>query len=169
MVLRILLFMLLLCCTEQLNAQDNHADTTTHGNHKTHSHDHHKNEIGIANAPVFFVKEKIFSYGVHLHYIRTIRKSKFGLGAGYERIFDAHGHNTFGLVTCYRPIDKLSLILSPGITFEDENPGNPDFALHAETSYEFEIKNFHLGPVFEFAYDPEDFHISLGLHIGYGF
>jgi hypothetical protein len=38
-----------------------------------------------------------------------------------------------------------------------------------ETAYEFEIKNFHVGPAFEFAYDPEDFHISLGLHCGFGF
>jgi len=169
MTFRILLSILLLCFTGQLNAQDNQPDTANHKDHKSHKHDHHKNEIGIANAPVFFVKEKTFSYGLHLHYIRNIKETKFGFGAGFERIFDEHGHNTFGLVACYRPVDKLSLILSPGITLEDMNPTEPNFALHVETAYEFEINNIHLGPVFEFAYDPEDFHISFGLHIGYGF
>ena len=167
MTFRILFSIFLLCSTGQLNAQDNQNDTTNHEDYK--NHDHHKNEIGIANAPVFFVKEKAFSYGLHLHYIRNIKESKFGLGAGFERIFDKHGHNTFGLVACYRPVDKLSLILSPGITLEDVEPGELNFALHLETDYEFEINNIHLGPVFEFAYDPEDFHISFGLHIGYGF
>ena len=91
------------------------------------------------------------------------------MGAGFERIFDEHGHNTFGLLACYRPVHNLSFILSPGITLEDAEPGEPHFALHVETAYEFVINKLHLGPVLEFAYDPEDFHISLGLHIGFGF
>jgi hypothetical protein len=132
------------------------------------NHEHHKNEIGIANSPVYFIKEKVFAYGLHFHYVRNIPKSKFGLGVGYERIFDEHKHNTFGLVGTYRPIENLSFNVSPGLTFEDGNK-TANFALHLETSYEFEINAFHIGPAFEFAYDPEDFHISLGLHIGYGF
>lgn len=133
-----------------------------------HDHEHHKNEIGIANAPVYFYKEKAFAYGLHLHYVRNIPKSKFGVGLGYERIFDEHKHNTYGLVMAYRPIKKLSLNVSPGLTIENESK-KANFALHLETSYEFEIKNFHIGPVLEYAYDPEDIHISLGLHLGYGF
>ena len=144
------------------------AQTTEYADNHTDDHDHHKNEIGIANSPVYFVKEKVFAYGIHIHYVRNIPKSKFGLGLGYERIFDEHKHNTFGIVATYRPIDKLSFNVSPGLTIEDNNP-KPNFALHLETSYEFEIKNFHIGPVLEFAYDPEDIHISLGLHVGYGF
>lgn len=135
------------------------------------NHDHHTNEIGVANAPVYFVKEKEVAYGLHIHYVRNIPKSKFGVGLGYERIFDEHKHNTLGLVTAFRPInndDKLCLIVSPGLTSEDGN-SKVDFALHFETSYEFEINNLHIGPVLEFAYDPEDIHISLGLHVGYGF
>jgi len=137
-------------------------------NEKSVEHDHHKNEIGIANAPVYFVKEQVFSYGLHVHYIRNIPNSKFGIGFGFEKIFDAHNHKTFGLVTTYRITDEISLNLSPGLTFEDGN-SKGDFALHIETSYEFELSDFHIGPVLEFAYDPEDIHISLGLHVGYGF
>ncbi len=133
-----------------------------------HSLDHHKNEIGVANSPVYFLKENLFAYGLHIHYVRNIAKSKFGLGLGYEKIFDEHNHKTFGIVATFRPIEKLSFNISPGFTIEDNNP-KANFALHFETSYEYEIKNFHIGPAFEFAYDPEDFHISLGLHIGYGF
>lgn len=132
------------------------------------SHEHHKNEIGIANSPVYFIKEGVFAYGLHFHYVRNITKTKFGFGLGYERIFDQHRHNTLGFVGTYRPLDNLSFNVSPGLTFEDGND-TANFALHLETSYEFEVKNFHIGPAFEFAYDPEDYHISLGLHIGYGF
>lgn len=131
-------------------------------------HHHHHNEIGIANAPVYFLKEKIFAYGLHLHYTHALGHSKFALGLGYERIFDEHKHNTFGLVASYRPIDALCFNISPGLTFEDESE-SPNFAFHFETSYEIEFDNFHIGPVFEIAYDPEDIHVSLGLHVGYGF
>jgi hypothetical protein len=131
-------------------------------------HEHHKNEIGIANSPVYFTKEKGFAYGLHLHYVRNIPKTRFGLGFGYERILDEHQHTTFGLVGTYRPIEKVSFNVSPGVTFEKASK-SAIFALHLETAYEWEIRNFHIGPAFEFAYDPEDFHTSLGLHIGYGF
>lgn len=140
--------------------------TDQHDDHEHHLH--HKNEIGVANSPVYFIKENVFAYGLHIHYTRTLSDSKFGLGVGYERIFDEHKHNTIGLVASYRLNEKISLNVSPGLTFEDGNSGS-SFALHLEASYEFEINNFHLGPNLEFAYDPEDFHISLGLHLGFGF
>ena len=153
-------------CFHHLNAQQNHTDTD---HTDTEGHHHHHNEIGIAMAPVYFVKEKAFSYGLHLHYLHNLGESKFGLGAGYERLFDEHGHNTLGLIAGYRPLDRLSFMLSPGVTFEDEEPGELNFALHLESAYEFQVNHIHLGPVLELAYDPEDFHISLGIHIGYGF
>ena len=129
---------------------------------------HDKIEIGIANSPVYFLKENIFAYGLHLHLVRNISKTKFGIGVGYERIFDEHKHNTLGLVAAFRPIERFSINVSPGLTFEDVNP-KANFALHFETSYEFEIKHIHIGPVFEFAYDPDDYHISIGIHLGFGF
>ena len=130
------------------------------------NHEHHKNEIGVANSPVYFIKEKEISYGLHIHYVRNI--SKFGLGLGYERIFDEHKHSTYGIVLMYRPIERLSFNFSPGVSFEAESTSGI-FAFHIESAYEFEINDFHIGPAFEFAYDAEDMHISLGLHIGYGF
>ncbi len=153
-----------LACLVTIFCSNLNAQTTEHAD----KHNHHKIEIGIANAPIYFIKEKAFAYGLHLHFVRNIPKSKFGVGLGYERIFDKHGHNTFGLVAACRLIDRFGLNVSPGLTFEDGN-SKMNFALHFETSYEFEISNFHVGPVFEFAYDPVDIHISIGLHVGYGF
>jgi len=63
------------------------------------------------------------------------------------------------LVICYRTLEGLSFNISPGITFEG-NADEINFALNLETAYEWKFGTFHLGPVFELAYDPEDHHIS---------
>ncbi len=130
--------------------------------------EHPKNDIGLANSAVYFLNEKAFAYGLHVHYVRAIPKSKFGLGLAYERIFDNHKHNTFGFVMAYKPVHELNLSISPGLSFEDAHP-EAAFALHLEATYGFEIGSIHLGPLVEFAYDPEDYHLSVGLHLGYDF
>lgn len=138
-----------------------------HDHHDHHMHD--PNEIGVANSLVYFVNEESFHYGLHAHYIRAIKKSKFGAGLGYEHIFDEHKHNTVSVVGAYRPMHGLTLVVSPGITFEENEYTDPRFALHIEGTYEWDVGNWHIGPAIEFAYDPEDYHISIGLHIGYDF
>lgn len=153
-----------------MHAFSQQPDTATEAHQHHHEKpDQHSNEFGIANSVVYFTGEKSFSYGLHMHYSYSIPKTKFGVGLGYERVFDTHKHQTIGLVGTFQPIDRLNLNLSPGITFEGGNMADPAFALHVESSYEFEINHFHLGPTIEFAYDPEDYHISVGLHLGFGF
>ena len=169
MPVKIVFAILFLAFTGHLSAQQHTADATHQHDPADHEHDHHRNEVGIALAPVYFTNEEQFSFSLHLHYLRNLGESGFGLGLGYERIFDEHGHNTISLVGSYRPGEKLTFILSPGILFEDENPGDLVFAIHTEVSYEFAPGNLHIGPLFEVAVDPEDVHLSMGLHIGIGF
>ncbi len=141
MKIKILISVILFCLSGE--AWSNSIDTLSNTEEKHHHHDNHKNEIGIANSPVFFTNSKKISYGLHIHYIRNIKESNFGIGAGYEKIFNKQGHNMFGVVVSYAPIDKLSLIVSPGVTFEHEHSNSPSFALHLETSYEFEVVLLH--------------------------
>lgn len=158
--MRFILLLTFLATSFSVFAQD------TSGNND--NHEHSKNEIGIAISPAYFINEKVVTFSMHIHYTRLIPNTKFGVGASFERIVLDPKHSTFGLTFVYFPVDKLSFTISPGMTFEDADPG-AFFALHLETAYEFEIGNFHIGPAFEFAYDPNDYHISLGIHVGYGF
>ncbi len=123
----------------------------------------------MAYSFVCFAKEKENAYGLHMHLVKNSNHSALGFGIAYERIFDEHKHNTIGLVGSYYLFESLHINLTPGVTFKDNEPLNMKFAFHAGTSYNSSVGNFHLGPMLELAFDPEDYHISIGLHMGYGF
>jgi hypothetical protein len=155
------LIFLFLCSGNNIIGQSNHAD---------HDHHHHpKNELGLGNYLVYLAGEKELSYGLHVHYLRTIEDSKFGVGLGFEQIFDEHDHQTLGIIGSYRPIYPLVISISPGILFQGGERSTVNFALHAEAVYEFEINNFHLGPAMGIGYASSETHISFGLHFAYGF
>jgi len=159
------LYVFLLVVPLMVRAQD-HAHEEEH---VEEHHSHYRNEVAMSNNLVFLGKDKEFAFGIHLHYLRNIGVSKFGAGLGYERIFDEHGHNTVSLAGSYRPFHELVFMVSPGITFDDQGEKHLDFSMHLEAGYEFEIKHIHIGPVLGVAFIPGDYHLSLGLHLGYGF
>ncbi len=134
-------------------------------NHAHEDEHHHGHEIGASITPVYFANEAELSISTHLHYVYNFEHTKLGLGVGYERVFDEHKHNFIGVELNYRPVHRLTFSLSPGVVFEGDEK---DFALHFETVYEFEFGAFHIGPVLELAWHPEDYHIGLGIHIGLG-
>lgn len=134
-----------------------------------HSHHCHTHEIGIGAVPTYLINEKEIAFGLHLHYLYNFEHTDFGIGLGFERIFDEHGHNTIGLALNYKPIDNLGITVTPGITFGDDGFDHSEFALHFESIYEFKIGDIHIGPLIEYAIDAHDQHISLGIHLGIGF
>jgi len=141
---------------------------TEEGHH--HSHHHHpRNEIGLANNLVYLGEEHEFAYGLHLHYLRNIGASRFGVGLGYEQIFDDHLHRNIGIVGSYRIHKSLFLNISPGITFIGRTNPEKTLALHLEATYEFELGPFHIGPVVEYAISGHGYHLSGGLHLAYAF
>ena len=147
-----------------VNAQEEH-----HDEHEHHDHTHdHKTEIGFGNSAVYFFGEEELSYGMHFHVIRNIGHSNFGVGLAYERIFDEHKHNTFGVVTSYTPVDRLHFAFTPGIAIEGSDWDEKNFAMHFETAYDFQVGNIHMGPMVELGYNFEHVHLSMGLHIGFG-
>jgi hypothetical protein len=91
------------------------------------------------------------------------------VGGGFERVFDEHGHNTLSAVVGLRLGEAWHVALAPGLTFSDEPPRSFEPSLHFEAAYEILLDGFHVGPALEVAVDPEDIHISLGAHLGFGF
>ena len=161
---RFFITILLIINTIFVFAQDH-----SHEHDYDHEHKHAKNEFGFSNNLVFNSHENEFAYGVHLHFVKTMGKSdKFGLGLGYERIFDEHGHNSTNLLIMYRPIHHLSINFAPGVIWTDED-AHIKPSLHLETIYEWELGHFHVGPLLGVAINPEHFHASIGLHIAIGF
>ncbi|MCB0309137.1 MAG: hypothetical protein KDD48_07180 [Bdellovibrionales bacterium] len=121
-------------------------------------------EIGIATSPVYFLNEDEFALGLHVHGMYLIQDTNLSIGLGYERIFDDHRHQTIGVVVGSNIWRGLTLNVNVGATFDENAISESEFALHLESTYEFSIDWFHFGPVVEWAYDPNDQHISLGLH-----
>ena len=156
----LLLLITVLNLTDGLFCKEDEHDDHRH----THSH-----EIGIVNAPVYFLTEKVLSYAFHIHYTYFLPHSPIGIGFGFEKIFDEHNHNAITVNFNYELIEHLNIDLAPGIMFEGSAIGNNRFTFHFETFYEFEIGDLHIGPSAEFAYDPEDLHLSIGLHLGFVF
>jgi len=141
-----------------------------HDDDDHHVHDLNPYEVGVSNGVVYNATEKEFAYVAHAHFIKLVGKNHlFGLGVGYERIFDEHQHNALNVIFHYRPGDHWAVNLAPGIVWLSSEKKSAKPALHIEGLYEFETGRFHLGPIFGISFNPEDFHVSLGLHLAFGF
>lgn len=133
-------------------------------------HNHPEFEIGFSSGLVYNFLEKEPALGIHLHFIKSLGQSDhFGMGLGYEFIFDDHKHNTVSLIFLYRPIEHLSFNFAPGISFKLSEKSSIAPTLHIEGLYEFEFNHFHIGPLVGFAISTEDIHASVGLHLAFGF
>lgn len=164
---KIILLSFIVSLFNTLNAQT-HDHYHDHGQHENH-HEHPANEIGIGNFLSYHIGDQEFAYGLHLHYLRAIKDSKFGYGLGYEQVFDEHNHKTVGIIGSYRPLPNLVISLSPGILFPNTESPHSRFIAHSEVVYEFEIRKLHLGPTVEFATSFEEHHLGAGIHLGYAF
>jgi hypothetical protein len=139
-----------------------------HDDHEAPGHDH-RFELGGAAGLVYLLGERELAFGLHVHALAAIPPTSWAVGIGYERLFDDHAHNTVGPVVQYRITPRWSVNASPGITFSDREPGHLAPAGHLETAYEFRLGPAHFGPSAEAAFDPEDVHFTLGVHLGMGF
>lgn len=138
--------------------------------HQEEHHHHPEVEIGVSNGIVYNFTEKEAAYGIHVHVVKTVNKSdKFGLGFGYEAIFDDHRHNAVSFIILYRPINQFSLNFSPGISWLSTEKDSAKPSLHLEALYEWKLGIFHVGPLVGVASNFEDFHGSVGLHLAIGF
>ena len=115
--------------------------------------------------------EDKLTIGFHLHYIRGIGKNnRFGVGVGLETILDEHKHYTLSVVLQYRVYKGLILSIAPGLLMRKENSANVfQFAQHIEMAYEFELKEFHIGPVVELGIEKTGIHYMGGIHFGIDF
>ncbi len=132
---------------------------------------HHRNEISIATGIVPLPAENELTMGFHLHYIRGVGKEgRFGLGLGLETIIDEHKHYTASVVFQYNIYKGLIVGYSPGVMMRKEGNQNLfQFAQHIETAYEFELGEFHIGPMAELGIEQIGVHYMVGIHVGIDF
>jgi len=151
MSLAILIFITGTLVFTSLRAQDKGGD----------DHHRHKNEISIAAGIVPLVAEDKLTAGFHLHYIR---------GIGKDNRLDEHKHYTLSGVFQYRIYKGFILDLAPGLLLRKENSENIfQFAQHIEIAYEFELGEFHIGPVAELGIELTGVHYMGGIHFGIDF
>ena len=106
---------------------------------------------------------------MHAHYLKGVgNHSPYAIGISIETIFDKHKHNSVGLVGLYRFQSGFSIAYVPGLLFV-EHENEIHFAQHLELCYEFELKQFHLGPQFDIGIEEDGFHYSFGIHLGIDF
>ncbi len=158
--------------------QEHDHDDHNHEGHEHSSHGH-KNEISAAIGLVPIPAENEVTLGLHLHYIKGLgEKQQFGVGLGFETIFDEHKHYTFSVVGLWRVYKGLSFTYAPGIMFykphEDvghsgEEHYEAQFAQHFEFAYEFMVGNFHIGPMVEVGVEQLGVHYMAGVHFGIAF
>ena len=139
--------------------------------HDHHDEHGHHNELSIALGVTPGHDNENSKMGVHVHYIKGVgNHSPYGLGISLETIFDKHKHNSVGLVGLYRFESGFTIAYVPGLLFvEHENDNEMQFAQHIELCYEFELKQFHLGPQLDIGIEQDGFHYSFGIHLGVDF
>ncbi|MBP9674894.1 MAG: hypothetical protein KBD63_07330 [Bacteriovoracaceae bacterium] len=136
-----------------------------------HHHEHKKWEFGTALGVVPILNEDEVSWGIHAHLLRSMESIKrLKIGFGLENIFDEHAHINTSAVFNYQISQGFSASYSPGILFFKENSKwEKYFSSHFEFLYEFEIGNYHLGPIVEYSYAKVDQHLMFGIHFAFGF
>ncbi|MBL4578624.1 MAG: hypothetical protein JKX74_09135 [Flavobacteriales bacterium] len=139
----------------------------------TEDNDHHdhRNEISLATGIVPLVAEDELTAGFHFHYIRGIGSTnRFGIGIALETIIDEHKHYTASVVFQYRIYKGLILGYAPGLLMRKEDSENIfQLAHHIETAYEFELGEFHIGPMAELGVEVIGVHYMFGIHVGMDF
>lgn len=147
-----------------------------------HDHGHARNEIGISPGVTYSPSHRNWGVGVHAHYFRTLGEhSPWALGGSLEQVF-AHGaHWTVSVGGKFQVIDRLNLVVMPGVTFfkhegehgheaDHEHTGKAQFSVHFEIGYDLiHWEHFHLGPAIDYSWSKYDTHFMLGVHCAYAF
>ena len=158
--MRIFLFIVFLTPLQFIYSQHNSHEDETHS---------HKFEFGGALGPVFSVHEEAFTGSLHTHVIRNLgHENRFGVGLGFETLFDEHKHINISIPVNYNTGVGLVFTVSPGILWKNESVWERGPSIHMEALYEFMFEHFHIGPMFEIAMAKSDIHIMLGIHFAIG-
>lgn len=133
-----------------------------------HDHNFH---LGVGGATAKIIGESGLKPAIHVHLIRQLGESrKWGIGLGYESIFEDSPHQGVYLLFNYNPLENIHLSLAPGLSYGlHHSVREINAAAHLEAVYEFEAGVFHFGPMVGAGIDRRDAHLSAGLHVGIGF
>jgi len=143
---------------------------------QSHSRNHlASNEIALVPGVVYDLGDRLFSFGIHGHYLRSPRQLSelIGLGVSIEYVSGDDPHFTAGPALTVRPWHSLVLLYSIGITRgKSESGQETEYFLsnHIELILDFDVgDHLHIGPTMGFNLSGHDTHISAGIHTGFSF
>lgn len=134
-------------------------------------HEEHARHIGFLVGPVynFGVKKWSLGMGAEYEYVLPQWDRLLGFGVAAEADLAEQRHYELRLPLSVHPIEELTLFLSPGVQFSEQEEPRTEFAAHIGAEYEFNLKKYFLAPELDIAYVGAGFHITLAIHFGLGF
>lgn len=127
-----------------------------------------ENEISIAVGSAYGFTYDRFAPTLQIQYIRLVNPAKFiSTGIAYEILKDEWYRHSFLVPIEFWINPSLALIVSPGITFNEQQPVN--FTTHVEARYEFHVGRLRIGPKAKFIFNQYENYVGVGLYAGLPF
>lgn len=127
-----------------------------------------ENEFSIALGTTYGFTYDRFAPTLQIQYIRLVNPAKFiSTGVAYELLKDELYRHSFLIPIEFWVNPSLALIVSPGLTFNEQQPVN--YTTHIEARYQFHLGKVRIGPKAKFVFNKYENYLGVGIYAGFPF